>query len=407
MRWLFADPNNPDEAAHVKQTIAAIDHWWQEFQDKQEKIENAYKPRSRYDLPKLMEATLQAIHPGLMWEYGVAVKIKDGHRLVITPESQRYLRPMVRTILERAPKLPNWEFYAYRLPETPAEAINMVKPRTGVDVSHAVAAALPSPGRKVDLFFDFPDQKNLDEDEARQAAFVVTETLLGEQFLDNWIGEIGLLSDNPDAGRTLPLAQAQVAVAALVASMVEKLPTTRAQDISIDDDGWASIELDEPEVADDYPGRSDLVAATAHDMELFQAMHSGQPFASTCHSRVHEQFCYLKIDAAAVGTDGIVDYRARFEAALNPELLAANVGGIIGGGSGLRYAYIDLALTDLKQGVPVIRKVLNSLQLPARSWLLFHDDDLAAEWIGLHPQTPPPPEPLEDVQQDQDDANED
>ena len=26
-----------------------------------------------------------------------------------------------------------------------------------------------------------------------------------------------------------------------------------------------------------------------------------------------------------------------------------------------------------------------------RSWLLFHDADLGAEYIGLHPQSPPPP----------------
>src|SRR6187200_2521240 len=128
MRWLFADPNNPDEAEYVKRTVAAIDNWWAQFQAKREKIENAFKPRSRYDLPKLMEQTLQAIHPGLMWEYGVGVKNPSGRRLVITPESQRYLRPMVRTILERAPQLPEWEFYGYRLAETPTEAISMIKP---------------------------------------------------------------------------------------------------------------------------------------------------------------------------------------------------------------------------------------------------------------------------------------
>ena len=47
-----------------------------------------------------MEDTLQAIHPSLMWEYGNAVR-GPGHRLVITPESRRFLRPMVRTIFER------------------------------------------------------------------------------------------------------------------------------------------------------------------------------------------------------------------------------------------------------------------------------------------------------------------
>src|SRR5262245_16089042 len=117
MRWLFADPKNPEEAGYVNEKVAAIDHWWQEFQAKIEKIEGAFKPRSRYNLPKLMEETLQAIHPGLMWEFGPAVRLENGYRLVITPEGQRFLRPIVRTILERAPKRPNWEFYPYRQPE--------------------------------------------------------------------------------------------------------------------------------------------------------------------------------------------------------------------------------------------------------------------------------------------------
>jgi hypothetical protein len=64
-----------------------------------------------------MVDTLQAIHPSLMWEYGSAMR-QPGHRLVITPESRRFLRPMVRTILERAPKIAGWEFYPYRLAET-------------------------------------------------------------------------------------------------------------------------------------------------------------------------------------------------------------------------------------------------------------------------------------------------
>ena len=286
MRWLFADPHNPDEAAYVKATVAAIDHWWQEFQAKLEKIENAFKPKSRYNLPKLMEETLQAIHPGLMWEFGPAVKVQGGYRLVITPESQRHLRPMVKTVLERAPKLSNWEFYGYRVPESPELTIDTVKGRAGVDVSEAVVAASGAAGRKIDLYFGFPGQDDLEEDAARQAAFVATETLLGEQFLDNWIGEIGLLSDSLDAGQPLPLAQAQVMIATMVKAMFERLSTKRSQDISVEE-GWAQISLDPPEKMDDYPGRLDLVAATMHDIELFQAMHSGQPFASTCHSRAH------------------------------------------------------------------------------------------------------------------------
>jgi hypothetical protein len=31
---------------------------------------------------------------------------------------------------------------------------------------------------------------------------------------------------------------------------------------------------------------------------------------------------------------------------------------------------------------------------PLRSWLLFHDDDYAAEWIGIYAHTPAPPESM-------------
>jgi hypothetical protein len=194
-----------------------------------------------------MEDTLQAIHPGLMWEYGNALR-GPGHRLVITPESQRFLRPMVRTILERAPKLEAWEFYPYRPAETAEQTIETVKARVGVEITGAVIDAAVVPGRKVDLAFAFPGHRFKDET-AMQAAFVATETLMGEQVLDTWIGRIELL-----------------------------------------------------------------------------------------------------------------------------------------------YSYIDLALTDIKRAAPIIRKTLSHEQAPLRSWLLFHDDDYAAEWIGLYGQTPAPPQ---------------
>jgi hypothetical protein len=392
MRWRFADPNCPEEAAYVRGKLAAIDHWWRAFQSKTSDLEALFKRRSDWDLPQFMEDTLQAVDPRLMWEFGGAVR-GPGHRLVITPESQRWLRPMLRTILERAPKIAGWEFYPYRLAETAEQTIDTVKGRVGVDITGALIDASVAPGRKVDLNFAFPGQRDLDEQTAMHAAFVATETLMGEQVLDTWIGAIDLMDDQPVPGsRPLPLERAQATVAALIRGSIDQLPAVPTQDISVEKN-WATVKLEPPEPANDYPGRSDLVVASTHDVELFQAMHSGQSFSSSCHSRLGEQFCYLKLDGADVPGGGLVEFRSAFEDALNPALLAASAGCCMGGGSGLRYAYIDLALTDLKQAVPILRETLAERQAPVRSWLLFHDDDLAAEWIGIHPATPPPPEP--------------
>src|SRR5438270_6736502 len=150
MRWLFADPNNAEEAAYVKETVAAIDGWWQAFQAKASDIDKVFSGKSSFKLPQFMEDTLQAIHPSLMWEFGKAIR-GPGNRLVITPESQRFLRPMVRTILERAPKLDGWEFHAYRPAETVEQTIQTVKGRVGVDITGAVIEAAVVAGHQIDL----------------------------------------------------------------------------------------------------------------------------------------------------------------------------------------------------------------------------------------------------------------
>jgi hypothetical protein len=390
MRWLFADPNQPEEAANVRDKIAAIDRWWQSFQAQQTNIEKLFTRKSEWNLPQFMEDTLQAIDPRLMWEFGPAVR-QPGHRLVITPESQRWLRPMVRTLLERAPKIAGWEFYPYRLPEASEQTVQTVKGRLGIDVTSAQIDASVAPGRKVELQFAFPRKKKLDHETAMQAAFVTTETLMGEQVLDTWIGSIGLMEDEETAShRALPLDRGQATVAALIRGMLDQLPAKRMQDLPQPEKG-AVLKLEPPEEADDYPARTDLIVASTPHVELFQAIHSGQPFASACHSKWGEVFCYLKLDAIDVSKEGIVGFRSTIEDALEPALRTAGVGCTIGGGSGLRYAYVDLALSDVKRATPIIRQILAEHQAPTRSWLLFHDDDMAAEWIAIYSQTPPPP----------------
>jgi hypothetical protein len=64
-------------------------------------------------------------------------------------------------------------------------------------------------------------------------------------------------------------------------------------------------------------------------------------------------------------------------------------GCICATGTGLKYAFIDLALADIERAVPVIRNVLRKLKTPERSWLLFLEPELADEWVGVwRPDSP-------------------
>src|SRR5947209_12371590 len=94
-------------------------------------------------------------------------------------------------------------------------------------------------------------------------------------------------------------------------------------------------------------------------------------FYSERFSRFGETFCYVKIDAAYGFAGSAFADRAKVEDALNAALRPEGIGCVISGGTGKRYAYIDIALSDLRRGCDVARQVLRDGRVPHHSWLLF------------------------------------
>jgi hypothetical protein len=126
---------------------------------------------------------------------------------------------------------------------------------------------------------------------------------------------------------------------------------------------------------------------------MWTTAHTGGLFFSERFTRCGETFCYLKIDGAEGLEGSAFEGKDEIEEALDALLGAAKLGCTIGGGSGLRYSYIDLALADLGPGIQAIRKVLRAAKIPKRTWIQFYDSDLGAEWVGIYDDTPPPPLP--------------
>ncbi|MEE9586810.1 MAG: hypothetical protein V3V97_02135, partial [Hyphomicrobiaceae bacterium] len=120
MRWKFPPKNDQSYNAERQDVCRRIDQWWRAFEAKHESLDRVFSRKETWDLPQWMNDNLGAVHRELMWEYGPG--LEGGHRLVITPETSRSLRPMVDTLLAQAPTIPGWEFYPYRLRETVDEA---------------------------------------------------------------------------------------------------------------------------------------------------------------------------------------------------------------------------------------------------------------------------------------------
>ncbi|MFY0572373.1 hypothetical protein ACN28E_52230 [Archangium lansingense] len=385
MRWKFPDPK---EAAAREQLLARIDAWWQAFAAQTPRLNALFLNKEQWDLPAWMREHLESIHPGLMWEYGAG--LKGGHRLVITPESSHYLCPLVEVILARAPVLPGWEFYPWRLPEAASMALQVVQARTGVDVSGYQARATANEDGTVDITYtprSLLSRLNpfRTQDPALNGALIVaTEALVGEELLNTRIGAISVES----RGDGVPLEALASEVRARILALDEKLPSSPFH-TQLDEASWTLYEL-KPTQHEDYPGRLDLFVANTMAPALWASAHSVRPFSSRRFSRHGETFCYLKLDGSeGLGEGGFKD-RAEVEDALNEALVPAGLGCVIGGGTGVRYSYVDLALMNVERAMSVMRDVLQRGKVPRRTWLLFFDSALGAEWLPIWEDAPPP-----------------
>ncbi|MGA2068724.1 MAG: hypothetical protein ABSG86_27395 [Thermoguttaceae bacterium] len=364
------------------------DAWWAEFTARAQDLDSLFAQRRKWDLPGWMHEHLGAIDGHLMWEFGPAVQGK-GHRLVITPESCRYLRPLVRRILDRAPKMDGWEFHAYRPPEDLDMAEQTVKARTGGSIARTFFRATLNDINKIDLLFLSRDYASGEDRQGFNDVFVATETLLGEEILDRWIAavEVARLDHGPEEPQGV--RELKGVVDGLIGRVRDSLPGVPYFRLP-EESTWTACELT-PQESEDYPHQQDMFVGNSMIDLMWRNAHSNQSFDSVRFSRHGETFCYLKID----GSNGLEDSRfadkGEIVDAVDAALRKAEAGCFVGRGTGLRYSYLDLALVDCDRGADVVRQVLREGNIPRRSWILFFDTDLQAEWIGIWDDTPPPP----------------
>lgn len=369
-----------------------VKEWWSEFERKRKLILQSFQTDSQieFDLPKWIADNLQIIDPNIMWEFGPGIE-KD-NRLVITPESHRNLRPLVRYILQQAPELDDFEFYEYRLPETFDDVSAMMDVRTNWNDISGIEFDL-SMGRynRIDIMFYTPFDEP--ENDQLNKLYVLTEQLLGEENLDKWLGYLDVKRlprafFKTKTGKYTSIRQLENKFNDEIKSIKSSLPDSRYCDFA-ETGEWILVKLN-PEKSVDYAFKSDMFVSPFLSELLFSALHSGKnSFYSGRFSKFDEQFIFIKMDGSAddVGQE-IFEDRSGIEDALNNALVGT--GCVVGGGTGFRYSYIDLAVNDVDGAIDIVKSVLQKGKLTKRSWILFHDPDYKSEWIGVWPDGPEP-----------------
>jgi len=374
--------------------------WWQVFRENEEQLNAAFAPHadSDFDIGKFMHDNFSKISPDMSWEFGPGQTKK--HVFAIAPERKRDLEPLARMIADLAPinfkffeicinrPLTEWDTYVQwqdgRLSWKSPKGIHFMAEKGEHDLINLVFYTKP----------EHQDERTYDN------CYIMMESLLGEEVVRDWIGYVDLEESKAKGlfGRgktnfppgTKPVSELRESIAKEIAKIkngLVKEPLYKSSETG----SWSLLQM-KPAEADDYARMDDLISLIVLSDGPAQSFYSGQlRFSSKRFSAHSEDFVFVKIDGAAEDLNmDIFEGRGDIEDALAKVLVGPELGAVVGGGTGIRYSYIFLAIPDLEKAVPAIRHTLQSEGMPRRSWILFNDAHRNQEWIGIWDDSPQP-----------------
>lgn len=378
LRWRFPAESEAAARAEVEARIAA---WWQAFEGKATDIEALFAQRAQFDLGAWVSPRLKAIDDGLFWEFSRA---SGRWAFIVTCEEQRELQPLVERVVSLAPKGLFCDVLDARPAELTTFALRTVEGRFGVDATKWTAALAPVGHGLLGVTW------NGARDDEHEAAVWLTKGLLGEHEMADWVGSVApggrsLMSKLFGRSGRVSVSEFVEAFEAAKRGQHEARPDGRLLISSrvAKDANWSVATID-PRTR--QGGRQlDLHTARTADLDLLGASIGGGPFSSCRFSRFGETVLYVQTDGFGdEGFNSTLSMEEAVDTALGP------LGRTIGAGTGTRYSYLNLVVSDVGTALERIRAALQQGRLPNRAWIRFFDDTLANEWVGVWPDSPAP-----------------
>lgn len=410
MRWLYIPDEDDPDYIKKQETIARIEEWWKAFVEQGKSLYDASKGVENCE-EKILEfaqwviPNLEKIHPDLEWEGRTT---ENAEEMFIVSAGDRYNnRAMIQTAIEMAPKLEDMTFSHFR-PPVPQEDI--------AEYLEAKDFSLPSDIRfswekseinKIDLYY-YSITFIGNTDYYLEFTLTLTAAILGEEMLEYWINRAdpkrptlppmrlvnSVLGKPSTISHNINVLQKQCLK--LKKQIEDALPDQFIADYVLSQENekvpycmWTR-KPDEDNVPDIRKKRCIYFVTIK---SFLQALIGSIYFHSHCHSKLGEIFCYIETDFFDDGIESEnKDFgpRERLMKKVDLRLRENKLGCLVGYGSGLDRWYLDLALTDVNQAIPILRKIASENNLPENSWLLFYDSHLSDEWVGMYPTTKSP-----------------
>jgi|GEM_PF-6602122 hypothetical protein len=383
-RWSTVDKSYPPEVRLKNQTIEHIEQFWSDFKRDQTTLTLALENLSSESgkanadiLVNWMKEHLDAIDPVIKYEF-VQARGKEAKRLDFSAIGHDEVMQICKHLVSKAPKIPNWQFSAYRQALPPEAIAGEFKRRKGRDPIQFETSVSISPQNKLDVIFTSPEFGS-DEADNVEACRALSDYSVGEENDDIWLGVItprkgALMGQFNCANNAKSYAQA---FESKKKELLASLPATP----------YFKQDLGKTEEVH-FSGKKRLSMKTP-TKKLAETLGAGGRFHNVQFSKNGERFAYLKIPAAKDLQS--IDKVEALAKELDSELRKAQAGCVFGVGiESPDIVYVDFALADLDKAVPVLKSFSESHKFAHDSALRFYDCQWQNEWIAMFDNTKKP-----------------
>ncbi|MCB1275983.1 hypothetical protein [Prosthecobacter sp.] len=346
--------------------------FWDWFSSCADRLHATLEDKKGADLQEETSAVVEAWLPHMAWVYGPGEN-NSGHSFTLSGEAVLAKQFVAEYWLSQAPKIDGWTFFASRQPSDSFEGISLhfeKDDETFKPIEFWIFPYVNKDSEKIDISVWHPSIKRLPEKARFMALFLMLDELLGEHGTQNWIGEIKFSEDQ--LRQSIPIAELRDLIDETRQEHGwKKYPPTEA---------YTSYRLKEQ--GGDWL-RSDTVAGSSR---LFRLLGDYVDAEGPCEHPLPDvgvDFVFVAIPTAHFPQGAQVAARGEIEDDLIAALEADASGISLGGATGHKHCYIDLALYDGDRSLEIVKRVLRKHRVPKQTEIHFFTTDRGEQAISV------------------------
>jgi len=367
-RWAFVPPENESESFHKNYTIGHIDKFWEKFQIEHVNLNPALGiSKISEKAEKFMERNLLYINENLSWE--LAMDHFDPKKSSLTVSTNdTAVRPIVATFFERAPKLPNWNFYAYFQPFASTQVEKELKSRYKSEITTYSAKCKLNDFNQIDVEIASPSFNSASKEENEQMALQLCQLVLGEENTFKWLGAIDCKKEETKSPCKVASDQFAKDFNAIKSQAIARLPSKPY--FALDPKTRWNIFYSKDEKEQPAGAFLDIASMKTNS------------FYSERFSKNGEKFCILySVKSESISDAEFQNLANKF----NAPLVENKAGATLALAENDKTSHsLFFCLKDLPKAIELIKKVAKENNLSHESWIIFRDADMANEWVGIY-----------------------